>query len=151
KTRLVLIYAVIAFALGVAMSGVDGVDVNVFFDLLFGIAIGLGVLGAGVAQYVRNMDAPRGLRWAAVAGWLAVSLVSPLLAIGSAREGIGDAFAAVGGDAYAADLAYIRSMPAGPIICRDPTLCYFAGQPFNLDLNNIRSMAFAVPALEDAV
>jgi len=73
------------------------------------------------------------------------------MAIGSAREGIGDAFAAVADNAYAADLQYIRSAPHGPVVCRDPTLCYFAGAPFNLDLNNIRSMAFAVPALEDAV
>ena len=151
KTRLVLIYAVVSLALGVAMSGVDGVDVNVFFDLLFCIAIGLGVMGARLAQYVHEADTPRGLRWAAVAAWLAIALVSPLLAIGSAREGITDAFAAVTDDAYAADLRYIRSMPPGPVICRDPTLCYFAGAPFNLDLNNIRSIAFAVPPLEDAV
>ncbi len=151
KTRLVLIYAVVSLALGVAMSGVDGVDVNVFFDLLFCIAIGLGVMGAGVAQYVQKGDAPRGLRWAAAAGWLAIALVSPLLAIISGREGITDAFVAVTDDGFAADLRYMRSVPPGPVICRDPTLCYWAGEPFNLDLNNIRSIAFAVPALEDAV
>jgi hypothetical protein len=151
KSRLVLIYAVVALALGVAMSGVDGVDVTVFFDLLFCIAIGLGVMGARVAQYARKGEAPGGWRWAAAIGWLAVALVSPLMAIGSARESIGAAFAAVGDDVYAADLQYIRSVPAGPVVCRDPTLCYFAGAPFNLDLNNIRSMAFAVPGLEDAV
>jgi hypothetical protein len=131
--------------------GVDGVDVNVFFDLLFCIAIGLGVMGARVVAYLHREDAPHRLRRAAVTGWLVVSLVAPLLAITSAREGIGDAFAAVGDDAYAADLAYIRSMPSGPVICRDPTLCYWAGKPFDVDLNNSRSIAFAVPELDDAL
>ena len=150
KRRLVLIYALVALALGIAMSGVDGVDVNVFFDVLFSIAIGLGVMGAGVAQYVRRDDAPHRRRRAAAAGWMAIALVSPLLAIASAREAIGDAFAAVVDDAIAADLRYIRSVTTGPVICRDPTLCYWAGKPFNLDLNNIRSIAYAAPALEDA-
>jgi hypothetical protein len=151
KTRLILIYAVISLVLGVAMSGVDGVDVNVFFDLLFCLAIGIGVMSAGVAQYVRRDDAPRGLRGAAVAGFIAIALVSPLLALASAREGITDAFVAVADDAYAEDLQYIRSMPPGPVVCRDPTLCYWAGAPFSVDLNNSRSIAFAAPALEDAL
>jgi hypothetical protein len=150
KRRLILIYAVVALAVGIAMSGVDGVDVNVFFDLLFSIAIGLGVMGAGVVQYVRRDDAFRPRRWAAAAAWTAIALASPLLASTSAREAIGDAFAAVMDDAYAADLHYIRAAPIGPVVCRDPTLCYWAGEPFSLDLNNIRSIAFAAPALEDA-
>jgi hypothetical protein len=151
RTRLVLIYAVTSLALGVATSGIDGVDVNVFFDLLFCIAIGLGVIGADVARYVHRADASRGWAWAAVAGWLAISLVSPLLALASAHDGVTDAFAAVTDDAYAEDLRYIRSMPPGPVVCRDPTLCYWAGAPFSVDLNNIRSIAFAMPALEDAL
>jgi hypothetical protein len=148
KARLVLIYALVSLVLGVAMSGVDGVDVNVFFDLLFCIAIGLGVMGARVAQYVHEDDASLRLRWAAVAGFMAIALAPPLLAIASAREGITDAFAAITDKRYAADVAYIRSIAPGPVICRDPTLCYWAGAPFNVDLNNIRGMAFADPALE---
>ena len=150
KSRLVLIYAVVALALGVALSGGDGVDVNVFFDLLFCIAIGLGVMGAAVAQLVRNDAMSSGLRWAAVAGWLAVALMSPSIALLSSHDAITDAFAAVTGTAYAEDLQYIRATP-GPVVCRDPTLCYWAGKPLTLDLNNIRGMAFARPALEDAV
>jgi hypothetical protein len=150
KTRLILIYAVVALVLGVVLSGGDGVDVNVFFDLLFCIAIGLGVMGAGVARYVRNDAAPSGLRWAAVAGWGAIALLSPLIAVPSARDGIADAFAAVTEAAYADDLQYVRATP-GPVVCRDPTLCYWAGKPLTLDLNNIRSIAFAAPALEDEV
>jgi hypothetical protein len=77
-------------------------------------------------------------------------LVSPSIALLSSREAITDAFAAVTDGAYAADLQYIRATP-GPVVCRDPTLCYWAGKPLTLDLNNIRSMSFARPALEDAV
>ena len=150
KSRLVLIYAMVALALGVILSGGDGVDVNVFFDLLFGIAIGLGVMAAAVAQLVRNDGLSWSLRWAAIAGWLAVTLVSPAVALLSSREAITDAFAAVSDGTYAEDLQYIRATP-GPVVCRDPTLCYWAGKPLTLDLNNIRSIAFARPALEDAV
>jgi len=150
KTRLILIYAVVALVLGVVLSGGDGVDVNVFFDLLFCMAIGLGVMGAGAAQHVRNEAAPLGVRWAAVAGWIAIALLSPLIAVPSARDGIADAFAAVTDGAYADDLQYIRATP-GPVVCRDPTLCYWAGKALTLDLNNIRSIAFAAPALEDEV
>jgi hypothetical protein len=150
KSRLILIYAVVALALGVALSGGDGVDVNVFFDLLFCIAIGLGVMGAVVAQLVRNDATSPGLRWAAVAGWLAVALVSPSIALLSSREPIAAAFAAVTDGAYAEDLQYIRATP-GAVVCRDPTLCYWAGKPLTLDLNNVRSIAFARPRLEDAI
>ena len=150
RSRLVLIYAVVALVLGVILSGGDGVDVNVFFDLFFCIAIGLGVMGAAVAQVVREDARSAGVRSAAVAGWLAVTLVSPSFALLSSRETVTDAFAAVTDGAYAEDLQYIRATP-GPVVCRDPTLCYWAGKPLALDLNNVRSMAFARPALEDAV
>jgi hypothetical protein len=150
KSRLVLIYAVVALVLGVILSGGDGVDVNVFFDLLFCIAVGIGVMGAAVAQFVRDDAARPGLRWAAVAGWLAVTLVSPSIALLSSREAITDAFGAVVDGAYAEDLQYMRATP-GPVVCRDPTLCYWAGKPLTLDLNNIRGIAFARPALEDDV
>jgi hypothetical protein len=85
-----------------------------------------------------------------VAGWGAIALLSPLIAVPSAGEAIADAFAAVTAAAYADDLQYIRATP-GPVVCRDPTLCYWAGAPLTLDLNNIRSIAFARPALEDDV
>jgi hypothetical protein len=150
KSRLILVYALVALALGVILSGGDGVDVNVFFDLLFCIAIGLGVMGAAVAQFVRNDAASPLRRRAAVAGWLAIALLSPSLALLSSREAITDAFTAAGDGTYAEDLQYIRATP-GPVVCRDPTLCYWAGKPLTLDLNNIRGMAFARPALEDAV
>jgi hypothetical protein len=150
KSRLILLYAVVALALGVALSGGDGVDVNVFFDLLFCVAIGLGVMGAAVAQLVRDDATSPGLRWAAVAGWLAVALVSPSIALLSSHEPIAAAFAAVTDGDYAEDLQYIRATP-GPVVCRDPTLCYWAGKPPTLDLNNVRSIAFARPGLEDAV
>ena len=148
KARLVLIYALVAMLQGTIQSGADGVDVNVFFDLLFCIAIGVGVMGAAVTSYVRQPETPA--RWArASVGWIAVALISPLLAAPAARDPIADAFGAVTDASFAADLQYIRSMPPGQIVCRDPTVCYWAGQPFNIDLNNIRSIAFVAPKLED--
>jgi hypothetical protein len=150
KTRLILLYAAIALVLAAALSGSDGVDVNVFFDFLFCIAIGLGVMGGAVAQFVRRDGPPAGARWAAVAGWLAVALVSPAIQAASSREAITNAFRAVGDGTYAADLQYIRAAD-GAVVCRDPTLCYWAGRPQTIDLNNIRSIARAEAALEAEV
>ena len=76
--------------------------------------------------------------------------MSPSLALLSSREPIAAAFGAVTDGAYADDLQYIRATP-GAVVCRDPTLCYWAGKPLTLDLNNVRSIAFARPGLEDAI
>jgi hypothetical protein len=151
RSRLVLIYALVSLVLGMALSGGDGVDVNVFFDLLFCIAIGLGVMASAVTDYAGEPKAPGAGRIAAVGGWLMVALVPPLMVLPSVREGLTDALTAAGDDSYAADLHYIRSMPAGPVVCRDSTLCYWAGAPFSLDLNNIRTIVSARPGLEDEV
>ena len=60
----------------VVLSGGDGVDVNVFFDLLFCIAIGLGVMGRRRgAGHVRNDRCSATWSCAGawrVAGWIAV-------------------------------------------------------------------------------
>jgi hypothetical protein len=150
KTRLILVYAGVALALGAVLSGSDGVDVNVFFDFLFCIAIGLGVMGTAVMQFVGREGAARWARWAAAAGWIAVALLSPTIQAVSSRDTIADALRAVADGAYAADLQYIRAA-GGPVVCRDPTLCYWAGRPQTIDLNNMRSIARAEPALEAEV
>jgi hypothetical protein len=132
------------------LSGSDGVDVNVFFDFLFCIAIGLGVMGAAASELIRRDGPTPPARWAAAVGWIAVALLSPGIQAASSRTTIADAFRAVTDGTYAADLQYIRAAD-GPVICRDPTLCYWAGRPQTIDLNNIRSIARADPALEEVV
>jgi hypothetical protein len=151
KARLVLIYAVVALIQGAVLSGGYRVDVNVFFDLLFCVSIGLGVMGAAVMRFIRKPGPSSGLRWTATACWMAIALLPPLIAVRSASEQISDAFDAVTDASYEADLRYIRSTPPGKIICEDLALCYWAGQPFNLDLNNLRTIVWSVPALEDHV
>jgi hypothetical protein len=149
KARLVLVYALVAVVQGAVQSGGDVVDVNVFFDLVFCLSIGLGVMGADVRSYVRRPDTPAPRAWASVAAWIVIALVSPLMAAPAAEDAVAEAFGAVTDASFAADLQYIRSMPPGQIVCRDPTLCYWAGQPLTVDLNNIRSIAFVAPKLED--
>lgn len=151
KARLVLIYAVVALFQGAALSGGYRVDVNVFFDLLFCISVGLGVMGAAVLRYVENESRSFGRRWTAAACWISIALLPPLIAVPSASDQITEAFSAVTDDSYAEDLQYIRSMAPGQVVCRDLALCYWAGQPFNLDLNNLRIVVWAVPELEDPV
>ncbi len=150
RTRLILVYAAVALILAAVLSGSDGVNVNVFFDFLFCIAIGLGVMGAAVTQFVRRADETPRARWAVLTGWIVVALLSPSVQAASSRDAIADAFRAVSDGTYAADLQYIRAAD-GPVVCRDPTLCYWAGRPQTIDLNNIRSIARADPKLEDEV
>src|SRR5262249_53228104 len=85
---------------------------------------------------------------AVVAGWLAIVLVPIGLAAPPAWAAITHSFAAVTDRTFEKDLEYIRAMPRGAVICRDPTLCYWAGQPQIVDLNNIRSIARAAPDVE---
>ena len=151
KARLVLIYAVVALFQGAALSGGYRVDVNVFFDLLFCICVGLGVMGAAVLRYVENESGSLGRRWTAAACWISIALLAPSIAVPSASDQITEAFSAVTDDSYAEDLQYIRSMAPGQVVCRDLALCYWAGQPFNLDLNNFRIVVWAVPELEEQV
>ncbi|HUI97243.1 MAG TPA: hypothetical protein VLX44_15915 [Xanthobacteraceae bacterium] len=158
KARLVAIYAVVALLLGAALSGGYGVDFNVFFDALFCISVGLGVMGAAVPALIAAPERSNGLRLAATAGWIAVALVPPLIAAPSASADLAEAFAAIADTSYAVDLRTIRSAPArtrsagpGTVVCRDLALCYWAGRPFTLDLNTLRIIVAHVPALEDTV
>ncbi len=150
-SRLIVIYAVVALVEGAALSGGYRVDVNAFFDLLCAVAIGLGVMAAAVAQYLRKPGPSGRLQWAAAAGWIAIALLPPLIAIPSASDDINDAFDAVTDDSYEAELQYVRSVAPGAVVCQDLALCYWAGQPLTLDMNSLRTLAWAVPGLEDRV
>jgi hypothetical protein len=158
KARLVVIYAVVALLLGAALSGGYGVDFNVFFDLLFCICVGLGVMVAALLQLIERQEASDQLRWAATAAWIAIALVPPLIAVRAVGDDIAEAFAAVTDTSYQADLGYVRSagrrtrsVAPGNVVCRDLALCYWAGQPFTLDLNTLPMLAAKVPGVEDAV
>ncbi len=151
KSRLILAYAVVALLQGAVLSGGYRVDVNAFFDLLCAISIGLGVMGAEVMQYLRKPGPPNKLRWAATACWISIALLPPSLAAPSATDDINDAFAAVTDDSYEEELQYVRSTPPGAAVCQDLALCYWAGRPFDLDINSLRTLVWAVPGLEDRV
>jgi len=158
KARLVVIYAVVALVLGAALSGGYGVDFNVFFDLMFCICIGLGVMGAAVLQAIERQAASDRLLRVATAGWIAIALVPPLIEAWSVGEDILEAFTAVTDTSYEADLRYVRSAGprmrsagAGTVVCRDLALCYWAGEPFTLDLNTLPILAAETPGVEDAV
>lgn len=151
KARLVVIYALVALVLGAALSGGYGVDFNVFFDLLFCICVGLGVMGAAVMRLIDKRGASDRLLWTATAGWIAIALVPPLIAVPSAGADIAEAFTAMADTSYAADVRYVRPAAPGTVVCRDLALCYWAGRPLALDLNTLPILVAKLPALEDAV
>jgi hypothetical protein len=151
KARLMLIYALVALLQGAVLSGGFRVDVNVFFDLLICVAVGLGVMAAAVRELIARPGPPHRLQYAAVTCWLLITLVPPALGIAEDHESITEAFAAVTDESYEAEVRFIRAAPAGPVVCRDLALCYWAGQPFNLDLNDLRIVIASVPRLEDEV
>jgi hypothetical protein len=158
KARFIAIYAVVALVLGAGLSGGYGVDFNVFFDLLFCICVGLGVMGAALLRLIETQGASVRVLAAATAAWIAVALLAPAIAARSAGADIAEAFTAVTDTTYETDLRYVRTAAprtrsAGPgtVVCRDLALCYWAGLPFTLDLNTLRIVAAEVPSLENAV
>jgi hypothetical protein len=151
KSRLILIYATVSLVQGAVLAGGYDVDVNVFFDLLFCISVGLGVMADAALQFIRSEGRSWASRWAAVACWISIALLPPLLEMPSARQQLGDAFAAVRDTSYEAELRYIRSSPAGRVVCEDLAYCYWAGRPLSLDLNTLRIVVWSNPEVENEV
>ncbi len=146
KERIIFIYAVVALLQGAVLSGGYDVDVNVFFDFAFCISIGLALMRISLVQFIERQR-PWKIASVVMVCWLSIALLSPLLALWSRFEEIGGVFRAATDVSYQADLSYIRSN--GPrVICEDPALCYWAGQPFNVDLNTLRIVISAFPDVE---
>jgi hypothetical protein len=78
-----------------------------------------------------------------------ITLAPPLIAAPSVFEQIAAAYAAVTDGSYEADLRYVRAVSDGQAACEDLALCYWAGQPFILDINTLRIITWAVPEIED--
>jgi hypothetical protein len=121
--RLVTLYAAIALVTGGVFAFGDGVDANIFFDA----AIALG-LGAGVAL----REVPR--RWL---GPLALFAAAPLVLY--MFRNITDAgfhYTAAFAREAPLDIAFLR-VHAGPALCEDLTLCFWADKDMPVDVFNL--------------
>jgi hypothetical protein len=142
--QLPAVYALIALALGLAFAGGAGVNYNAIFDLLIALSI-LAALLLGWVQ--RNVPSP----WAApVTAVLALALCAGPL--GAAPETVRD----LGPQlerlrqleaATERDVRLLGAEPA-PVLCETNLLCFWAGQPPEVDLFNTRQ-AFRTGAMEE--
>ncbi len=117
---LAALYAVMALILGLAFAAGDGVDANVFFDLVIALSLGLG------------LGVERG-RWPIVA---AVSLLPLLVFLAVRFHDNNYAFTKNFAAGSARDIAFLKSRP-GPALCDQLSLCLWAGKPAEVDVFNI--------------
>lgn len=132
--RLVTLYAAIALVTGGVFAFGDGVDANIFFDA----AIALG-LGAGMAL----REVPR--RWL---GPLALFAAAPLVLY--MFRNVTDAsfhYTAAFAREASPDINFLRAH-AGPALCEDLTLCFWADKAMPVDVFNL-SEAIATGARSD--
>jgi len=130
----IALYVAAAGLTAVAFSGGDGISYNVFFDLLIGLALAMGVGLVRIRPLLLKYGITgRGARTAMTV--LALALIANL-------------FVAVPVNAYklmrrletlpvvaadtAVDIRFLRDQK-GPAFCKTLTLCYWAGKAFEVD------------------
>ena len=133
--RFVLAYLGVSLVLGYAASGGAGVDMNRYFDAI--------IAGSLVAGLLLNQPADSKVwlhpgRPGKVA--LYVTLLTAATVVQMATPLIADARKTASlverEQAMLADVATLRKFGAAQAICETPTLCYWAGAPFLIDIFN---------------
>jgi hypothetical protein len=143
---LIFIYAVASIIQGFVLSGVLDIDINIFFDFAIACAIGLGLLQNAIARFVAEAGRP----WpaaVAVLAWLGITLTPVIAGAGSAWRDGRDMLAAMVASPHQADIAYIKGTVGGAV-CENPTLCYWAGKDFWVDINTLKILVTAKAKLE---
>jgi hypothetical protein len=146
KARFISIYAIVALTQGLAFSSGFDVDVNVFFDFAIATSIGLGVVQFFIVRALERRSGGPPI-WISLPAWIAVTLTAPIAAAPSAMEEATRVFGAITETAQRADIVYIESS-AGPALCQNLALCYWAGKRFDVDTNNLKTLVLARPDLE---
>ena len=123
----------ITFISGFVQSLGDGLDVNAYFELLFALAIGIGMAFSKIQAWPANAPRAAGIRLA----FAAVLLTA--LAFSSQGEPYKFAFSrdfrldvVENVDAVRTETRRLRKMP-GSISCSVMLVCYWAGKPFVWD------------------
>ncbi|MEO5587016.1 MAG: hypothetical protein ABIQ81_04920, partial [Novosphingobium sp.] len=134
---LILAYLIAAIALGAAWSGGAGTDINVFFDILIALSIGVGLATTGLRE--------RGLSPRLLALF---ALLANAGALFFAPQALGRFGVDMAGEMaerawlFAQDTAYLKAR-SGPVLCQSQLLCLRAGKPLFYDsFNATQAMRF---------
>lgn len=133
--RLMLIYFAVAVAIGLAFAGGVGVNLNTYFD----VAIAAVPLATTVVPAL-----PRMRRAWRIAVYV-VAIGTPLyMVVFTARPFLARLENVWNVDKYDAALAMIAAAD-GPVYCREPTWCYWAGRDNHIDYSNAGQKLSAGP------
>jgi hypothetical protein len=130
--QFVLLYAAVAAIFGMFCLSGAGVDANVLFDLIIALCVSAGLLAARTARFC----APdyQDLAPALVAVVITtVCLPASLRALERSRLWVQEDHREL--EHYQKLIALIAAAP-GPVACEQPSLCYWAAKPFELDFFN---------------
>jgi len=130
--RLVLTYALVGGAIGLWFLAGVGIDVNVLFDLIIALSAAAGLF----ARRLVPMFAPEHRRLAPAL----ITAVMAALCAPTAIEATVSGLDIIRQDRlqsghYRELIAAIAAAP-GPVACEQPSLCYWAGKPFEIDFSN---------------
>jgi len=129
-STLVLVYLILAAALGASWAGGAGTDINVYFDIPIALAIGTGLV---LIELRERGTAPAWQATFALAANAGVLLYAPQ-ALG--RFGVDLAGEMAERERlFAADVAWLNARP-GPALCQSQLLCLRAGKPMGVDAFN---------------
>jgi hypothetical protein len=146
QAKFIFIYSIASFIQGLVFTGGADVDVNVFFDFAVAISIGLGLAENSVAEMIEHKT-DKFQAGLLPTGWLIFTSLPVILSLEAGYSQVRLAFDALTGNTQQVDLEYVKST-AGDVVCENLAFCYWTGKKFEVDLNNLKTMVWARPALE---
>lgn len=145
------IYVAVAGALGLALSGGEGINSNVLFDANWAVCLSAGVV---LNRRQPNEGTASGRDW--TMGMVAAYLLVPVIAVsvGGRQEWASASYWLAPRSAEAADSARgidFLAHSEGRALCEDLALCFWAGKPAEVDVfntqQNVRSGRVAADVL----
>ncbi len=133
--RLVLGYIAVSLVIGTYFTGGAGTAANMFYDLIFALALGSGL----VLARARAADTPPIVLAAIMIACCFAPLVKAPLVLGITATKLTGGLAA-DERAFAEDVAFVRQAQ-GEVLCESHMLCLRAGRPMDVELfNSIQAM-----------
>jgi hypothetical protein len=132
RFRVIAIYFLASFLIGIAFYGGDGVGVNIFFDGFVAISIIMGIFLHSVWQ-LKIPHLLTGSPWRCVVPLLILngpfwsSPVHSLRSLSASEE------------QFKADVSFL-SAQSGPAVCENLLLCFYAHKPYEIDPFNSKSL-----------
>ena len=125
RYRILGLYFLISFAVGLAFYGGSGTVMNMFFDFFMAISLIMGIILDSLwYAKLAGIRISGKLKWAApLLLWQIPCVAYPPVHHHELRERQNQ---------FDAEVAFLRSQP-GPAICQSLSYCYFAGKPYVYD------------------